>query len=115
MYLPIQILHQLKNTINESIGREPKKKKKKTLITGKTEMKECALCLGECGFLNNEPQMYTNSLNLSPVLDWAGSPCENRAGPQRSKAEHVGSYFSREKKKEDAGSACLGLLSKLAG
>lgn len=113
MYLPIQILHQLKNTINESIGREPKKKK--TLITGKTEMKECALCLGECGFLNNEPQMYTNSLNLSPVLDWAGSPCENRAGPQRSKAEHVGSYFSREKKKEDAGSACLGLLSKLAG
>ena len=114
MYLPIQILHQLKNTINESIGREPKKKKI-TLITGKTEMKECALCLGECGFLNNEPQMYTNSLNLSPVLDWAGSPCENRAGPQRSKAEHVGSYFSREKEKEDAGSACLGLLSKLAG
>lgn len=77
-------------------------------------MKECALCLGECGFLNKEPQMCTNLLNLSPVLDWAGSPSENRAGPQRSKGEHVGSYFSREKEKEDAGSACLGLLSKCA-
>lgn len=36
-----------------------------TLITTKTEIRECVLRAGECGLLNTEPQTYTNVLNLS--------------------------------------------------
>lgn len=60
-------------------------------------MKECACVWENAGSLTKSPRCAQTSLNLSPVLDWAGSPSENRAGPQRSKGEHAWAAISQGK------------------
>ena len=64
------------------------------------------------GFLITSPRCIQTHLACLQCV--TGQVLPVRTGPRKSKEEHVGSYFSREKEKEDAGSVCLGLLSTLA-
>lgn len=83
-----------------------------TLTTIKTEIGEHILHLGACDLLYTESQTYTTLLTLSQEC-LSGQALPANTDPQRSKAEHVGSNFSREKGKRDAGSTGPGHPSKL--